>query len=121
MASLKFRLKKISEAKNYILQEWKNIMINDKVIKHNDVMREKHKKGCKALNCLKHFLTFISSVSVCVSNSAFISLVAVPVGITSSLVGIKIFAMTAAIKKFKSIMKKKEKKHDEILLLGKLS
>ena len=117
MGSFKFRLKKISEAKNYLLQEWKNIMINGKVIKHNDVMREKHKKGCKALNYLKHFLTFISSVRVCVSNSAFISLAAVPVGITSSVVGIKFFA----IKKFKSIMKKKEKKHDEILLLGKLS
>ena len=37
----------------------------------------------------------------------------------SSAVGIKICAITAGIKKYKSIIKKKKKKHDKIALLGK--
>ena len=40
-------------------------------------------------------------------------------GITSSAVGIKICAITPGIKKYKSIIKKKKTKHDEIVLLGK--
>ena len=49
--------------------------------------------------------------------SAFGSLVCVPVGITSSAIGLKICAITAGIKK--SITKKKKKNHDEIVLLVK--
>ena len=47
----------------------------------------------------------------------FASLVAIPVGITSSAVGIKICAIMAGIKKCKSIIKKK-KKHYKIVFLG---
>ena len=36
-----------------------------------------------------------------------------------ALVGINICAITAAIKKYQSIIKKKKKKHDKIVLLGK--
>ena len=55
----------------------------------------------------------------CISIPVFASLVCVLVGITSSAVGIKIYAITAAIKKYKSITKKKNKKHDKIVLLEK--
>ena len=82
-------------------------------------MSEKHKKVCKTLNCFEHFLIFVSAVSGCVSFSAFASLVIVPVGITSSAVGLKICAIFAGIKKYKSVIKKKRKKHDKIVLLGK--
>ena len=54
----------------------------------------------------------------CVSISAFVSLVGILVVVTSSAVGIKIYAITAGIKKYKSIIKKK-KKHDKIALLWK--
>ena len=65
-------------------------------------------------------LILISKVTGCVSVSAFASLVCVPVGISSSAVGWKICAITAEIKKYKSIIrKKKKKKHDIIVLLGK--
>ena len=40
-------------------------------------------------------------------------------GITSSAVEIKTCAITAGIKRYKSIIKKKKKKHDKIVLLGK--
>ena len=43
----------------------------------------------------------------------------IPIGITSSAIGLKICAITAGIKKYKSIIKKKKKKHDKIVLLAK--
>ena len=64
-------------------------------------------------------LVLASTITGCVSISAFASLVCVPIGITSSAIGIKICANTAGIKKYKSIIKKKKKKHDKIALLGK--
>ena len=64
-------------------------------------------------------LILVSTVTGCVSISAFLSLVCVPMGIASSAVGIKICAVTAGIKNYKSIIKKNKKKHDKIVLLGK--
>ena len=64
-------------------------------------------------------LLLASAITDCVSISAFASLVAAPVGNTSSAVGIKICAITARIKKYKSVIKKKKKKRDKIVLLGK--
>ena len=51
--------------------------------------------------------------------SFFASLVGIPIGITSSAIGLKICAITAGIKKYKSIIKKKKKKHDQTVLLAK--
>ena len=65
-------------------------------------------------------LILASTVIGCVSISAFASLVSIPVGIMSSAVGIKVCAITAGIKKYKSVIKKKRrKKHDKIVLLEK--
>ena len=74
----------------------------------------------KILNLLnEHFLVFASAVTGCLSISAFTSLVGIYVVITSCAVGLKICAITAGTKKYKSIFKKKRKKHDKIVLLGK--
>ena len=51
----------------------------------------------------------------------FPSLLGIPIGITSSSIGLKICAIAAGIKKCKSINKKKKKKHDKILLLAKFN
>ena len=59
------------------------------------------------------------TVTGCVSVSTFASLVGILVGITSSAATIKISAITEEIKKYRSILKKKKKKHDQIVLLGK--
>ena len=59
------------------------------------------------------------TVTGCVSIAAFASLVCVPVGITSSVIEIQNSASTAGIKKYLAIIKKKKKKHDKIVLLGK--
>ena len=82
-------------------------------------MSEKYKKTCKYLNYVEHLIILVSTVTDCVSISAFASLVWVPVGITSSAIGIKICATTGEIKKYKSVIKKKKKKHDKIVLWGK--
>ena len=64
-ASLEFRLRKIDETRNYLLDE----------IKHNDLMSEKYKKTCKYLNCVDNLLILPSTVTVCISISAFALLV----------------------------------------------
>ena len=43
------------------------------------------------------------------STSVFASLVDIPIGIASSAIGLKICAITAGIKKYESIIKKKKK------------
>ena len=82
-------------------------------------MREKYKKTCKYLIYVEHLVILVSTVTGCASISAFASLIAISVGITTSPVGIKICAITAEIKKCKSIIKKKKKHHDKTMLLGK--
>ena len=64
-------------------------------------------------------LILVSTVTGCVSISTFGSLFRVSVGITSPAVGTKICAIPSGIKKYKSIIKKKKKKHNKIVLLGK--
>ena len=81
-------------------------------------MIKRYKKTCKYLNYVEHLLILVSTVTGCVSVSAFTSLICVPVDITCSTVGMKICAITAEIIKHKSIIKKK-KKHDKIVLLRK--
>ena len=82
-------------------------------------MHKKHKKTSKYLNYVEHLLILASTTTSCVSVYAFVSLVCVPDRITSSAVGFKICAITAEIKKFKSIIKKKKKNYNKIELLGK--
>ena len=69
-------------------------------------MSEKDKKVCRSSNYFEHFLVFISAVSDCVSICVFASLIEVSVGIASLAVRLPI---TAAIRKYKSIIKKKGK------------
>ena len=65
-------------------------------------------------------LGLASIITGCVSISAFASLVCILVGITSFAVRLKICAITAEIKKYKSVIKKKKKKYDKIMLLEKI-
>ena len=79
----------------------------------------KHKKVCATLNYTEHFLILASTITGFISISAFASLLDIPIGIMSSAIGLKICAITAGMKKYKSIIKKKKKKHDKIVLLEK--
>ena len=104
-----FRLKKIDEIRNYLIEE----------INQNELMSKKHKKVCGVLNYIEHSLIVISTITGCVSISAFVSLVCIPIGIMSSAIGLKMCAIAAGIKRYDSIIKKKTKKHDKIVLLAK--
>ena len=77
------------------------------------------KKVSTTLNHIEHFLILASTITGCVSVSAFASLAGIPIEITGSAVGLNICAKTAGIKKCKSIIKKKKKKHDKIVFLTK--
>ena len=72
----------------------------------------------KYLNYVQNLLILSSAITGCVSTSAFASLVCIPVGITSSGIGIQICAVIVGIKKYKSIIKEKYNKHEKIVLLG---
>ena len=61
------------------------------------------------LNYIEHLLILVSTITSCVSISAFTSLVGIPIGITSSAIGLKICVITVGWKKYKSIINKKEK------------
>ena len=65
------------------------------------------------------FFILASAVTGCISISAFVSLVGISVGITSSVIALKICAITTKIKKYKSIIMKNTKKHNTIVLLAK--
>ena len=60
-----------------------------------------------------------STITGCVSISAFAYLVGIPIRTASSIKGLKIYVITTAVKKYKSKIKKKRKKHDKIVLLAK--
>ena len=102
-------LKNINETRNYFFEE----------IKQNELMNKKPKKVCTTLNHIANFLILASAITGCVSICAFASVVVIPMGIASSVIGLKICAITVGIKKYKSIIKKKKRKHDKIILLAK--
>ena len=79
-------------------------------INRNELMSKKHKKICGILNYFDHSLILISTITGYVSISAFASLVGIPIEIRSSATGLKMY---------KSIIKKKKKKYDKIVLLAK--
>ena len=82
-------------------------------------MSERHKKVCLTLNYMEHVLILASTITGCISISAFASLIGILIAIKNSTVGLKICAIAAGIKKYKSVIKKKKKKHDKIVLLAK--
>ena len=85
-------------------------------------MSKKHKivvQVSTTLNYIEHFLTLASTITGCISISAFASLLGIPRRITSSSIGLKICAVAAGIKRYKSISKKKKKKHDKKVLSAK--
>ena len=62
-SSLDFRLRKVVETTNYLLDE----------IKNNDLKSEKYERLCKNLNYVEHVLVLASTVTGCVWISAFTS------------------------------------------------
>ena len=85
----KFRLKKVEEIKNYLIQE----------INRNELMSKRHKKVYRNLNYVDYLLFMISIITWCTSISRFASLVGILIAITSSGTELKICVITAGTKK----------------------
>ena len=102
-------MKNINELRNYFIDE----------IEQNELMSKKHKKVCTTLNYIEYFLILASAITGCTSVSAFASLLCIPIGITSSAIQLIICVIAAGIKKYKSIINKKNSNHDKTVLLAK--
>ena len=61
-------------------------------------MIKKHKIACTALNYIEQLLVLIYVAAGSVSISAYASLIGSPLGIASSTVGLKVYAITAEVK-----------------------
>ena len=107
--SQEFRLENVDKTRSYLFEE----------INWNGLISKKHKNVCATLNYIEHFLFLGAAITGCISISAFASLVGVSIGIASSTVGLKICPITAAIKIYKSIIKKKKKNPNKIAFLPK--
>ena len=93
-------------AEENISQEFR---LKNKEIKENELMSKKHKKVCTTLNYIEQFLILPSRITGYNSVSAFAYLIGIPIGITIPAIGLKICQITAEIKKYKSIIKKRKK------------
>ena len=80
--SQEFRFKNIDETRNCLLEE----------IKKNELMSKKHKKVCTTLSYFEHSLLVAFTITVCISISAFASLIGIHIEITSSAIGLNIYA-----------------------------
>ena len=106
--SQEFRLENIYETRNYLIEE----------IVLNELMSNEDRNVCTALNYTEQFLILASTITGCVQISGFASLIAIFIGTASSAIIFKTCAITAGIKNYKSIIKKKKNKHDKIVLLA---
>ena len=102
-------MKNIEETRNYFIKE----------IDQNDLISNMHKKFCTALNYIENFLILVFAVTGSISISGFASFLGILIEITTYAIALKICVITAGIKKWKSIIKKKEMKYNQIILLAK--
>ena len=96
--SQEFRWRYIDERRNYLIEE----------INRNELMTKKYRNISTTPNYIDHFLILASKIPGCVL-----------IRITSSAIGLNICAIATGIKKYKSLIKRKKKKHDKIILLAK--
>ena len=82
-------------------------------------MSRRYNKVCATPNYIEHFLILASTITGCISISAFATLLGIPIWIASSAIGLKLCVIAAGIKKYQPIIKKKKKNHDKIALLAK--
>ena len=92
-------MKDIDKTRNYFVKE----------INQNELTSKKHNKVCRVLNYIEYLLILISTVTGFFSIFSFTSLVGIPISITNSAIGLKICVITAGIKKYKWIIKKRRR------------
>ena len=99
--SQEFRPENIDKARNYFAKE----------VEENQLMSKKHKNGFMALNYIEHFLVLAFVITGCTFMSDSTSLVGIPISFMNSTIGLKICAITAGIKNYKPIIKRRRRKN----------
>ena len=89
--SQKFRLKTIDKTRHYFIEE----------MNQNELKSKKQKKVCATFNYIENLLILASVVTGFFLISDFASLVGIPIGVLSSVIELKICAITAGITKYK--------------------
>ena len=108
--SHEFKLENINDTRFYLLEE----------VEQTESMSKRGKKVCATLNYIECIIILVSTITRCILISAFGSLIVIPIGITRYSIGLKIYAIAAAVNKnYKSIVKKKKNKHGKTELLPK--
>ena len=69
-------------------------------------MSKKHKSVCTILNYTDYSPILISTITGCVSISAFAFLFGIPIGIANSTIGLKICVISTGMKRYKLMRKK---------------
>ena len=64
-------------------------------------MSKRHRRSCRVLNYVDHLLIVFFAIIGCVFTSDFTSSVGILIGITSSVIGLKVCAITPGIRKYK--------------------
>ena len=72
-------------------------------------MGKTYKNAWATINFIEHYLILASAITGCISISASAFLLGIPMGITSSAMGLKIYAIATGIKKYISIIKKRKR------------
>ena len=89
--SQEFILKNIDETRNYFYEK----------TEQSDLVSRKHKQVCITLIYIEHLLIFASVISISILISVFAFSLGIPIGITSSAIGLKICVKVAGIRKYK--------------------
>ena len=115
---LEMKEENISQSLDFKKRKWVTSYFIEEM-NQNELMSKKHKKVSRVPNFIEKVLILASAVTEYASISALASLVGSFVPILSSALELKIWAQTAWTKTYKSIIKKKIKRHDKIVLLSK--
>ena len=87
--SQEFRLKNIDETRKNLVEE----------INWNELTSEKHRKVYRTLSYIENFIV-ASTITGCVSISAFPFLRGIPIGFTRSAIGLKVCPIAEGIKRY---------------------
>ena len=85
----------------------------------NNLISWNHKKVFTDLNYIEQSLILASAITATVTISVFASFSYIPINITSFPTELKLCLIITGIKNYESIIEKKKKEHDKILLLQK--
>ena len=104
-----FRLNKISETEDYFITE----------IKERELISKKLSKYISFFDYFDKFFIVLSVLSGSISIASFTTVIGVPVGIASAILGLIFSLCTGFIRKLLKSRRNKKKKHNKIVMLAR--